>query len=98
MPFEEDPMDRSRILIRSALAALIAAAAAQPALAQDKAGEREKCYGIAKSGQNDCGTAKHTCAGQAKSNNDPSDWKYVPAGTCEKLGGKPNAPEKGGKK
>ena len=24
----------------------------------------EKCYGIAKAGQNDCGTAKHACAGQ----------------------------------
>ena len=29
-------------------------------------GEREKCYGIAKAGQNDCGTATHTCAGMAQ--------------------------------
>src|SRR5437763_5880720 len=79
-----DPMDHSRLLIRSAIAGLIAAASVHPATAQDKAGERQKCYGIAKSGQNDCGTAKHTCAGQAKRDNDPSDWKYVAAGTCEK--------------
>ena len=96
-PFQEDPMDPSRILIRSAIAALIAAAA-QPALAQDNSAERQKCYGIAKAGQNDCGTAKHTCAGQAKRDNEPSDWKYVPAGTCEKMGGKSTAPDKAGKK
>jgi uncharacterized membrane protein len=49
----------------------------------------EKCYGIAKSGQNDCGTARHSCAAQgAKIDNDPNEWKYVPKGTCEKVGGK----------
>ncbi|HZZ92017.1 MAG TPA: DUF2282 domain-containing protein [Usitatibacter sp.] len=87
-------MDRSRLLIRSAVAGLIAAAAAHPALGQDKGAEKQKCYGIAKAGQNDCGTAKHTCAGQAKRDNDPADWKYVPAGSCEKVGGK-NAPPAG---
>ena len=86
-------MDPTRILIRSAIAGLIAAAAVQPAVAQDKGGQRQKCYGIAKAGQNDCGTAKHTCAGEAKRDNDPADWKYVPAGTCEKMGGKPAAPK-----
>jgi uncharacterized membrane protein len=87
-------MDRSRLLIRSALAALVAAAAVHPVLAQDNARDNQKCYGIAKAGQNDCGTAKHTCAGQAKRDNDPADWKYVPAGTCEKLGGKSTPPGK----
>jgi uncharacterized membrane protein len=59
---------------------------------QPKAGS-EVCYGIAKAGQNDCGTAKHGCAGQAKTDKDPSDWKYVPKGTCEKMGGKTTAPK-----
>ena len=50
---------------------------------------QEKCYGIAKAGQNDCGTAKHACAGEgAKVDNDPSEWKYVAKGTCESVGGK----------
>jgi uncharacterized membrane protein len=54
----------------------------------------EKCYGIAKGGQNDCGTAKHACAGQgAKKDNDPTEWKYVAKGTCEKVGGKTEAPK-----
>ena len=53
-----------------------------------KAGQ-EKCYGVAKAGQNDCGTAKHACAGEgAKTDNDPTEWKYVAKGTCETMGGK----------
>ncbi len=54
----------------------------------------EKCYGIAKAGKNDCGTAKHACAGEAKADNDPTEWKYVPKGTCESLGGKTVAAKK----
>ncbi len=54
----------------------------------------EKCYGVAKAGANDCGTAKHACAGLgAKTDADPTEWKYVPAGTCEKMGGKMAAPK-----
>lgn len=54
----------------------------------------EKCYGVAKAGQNDCGTAKHACAAQgAKKDNDPTEWKYVAKGTCEKMGGKMAAPK-----
>jgi uncharacterized membrane protein len=48
----------------------------------------------AKAGQNDCGTAKHACAGLgAKVDNDPNEWKYVAKGTCEKMGGKTTAPK-----
>ena len=48
----------------------------------------EKCYGIAKAGKNDCGTAKHACAALGQTDNDPAEWKYVPKGTCEQAGGK----------
>ena len=78
-------MDHKRIFISSAIAGLIATAAAD-ATAQDK--PKEKCYGIAKAGQNDCGTAKHSCAGKATKDNDPAEWKYVAAGTCAQAGGK----------
>ena len=47
----------------------------------------EKCLGVSKAGMNDCGTAKHACAGQAKVDNDPEEWVYVPKGTCEKMAG-----------
>ena len=82
-----------RKMLRSALAGMIAAGLAQESAAQaDKHGEREKCYGIAKAGQNDCGTPSHTCAGKAKRDNQPDEWKYVPKGTCEKMGGKKTPP------
>ena len=77
--------------IQAAVAGIVALGfaslvAAQPVV--QKAGT-EKCYGVAKAGQNDCGTAKHACAAQgAKTDNDPLEWKYVDKGTCEKMGGK----------
>ena len=60
------------------------------------AGDKEKCYGIAKAGQNDCADAAgaHSCAGQAKADKSPSEWKYVAKGTCEKEGGKTTYPKK----
>ncbi len=50
----------------------------------------EKCAGVSKAGHNDCGSldGSHQCGGMAKADNDPSEWVYVPKGTCEKLGGK----------
>ncbi len=47
----------------------------------------EKCAGIAKAGQNDCGAldGSHACAGQAKVDADPNEWVYVPDGTCTKI-------------
>ena len=52
------------------------------------AGATEKCFGIAKAGKNDCSTAKHACKGQSTVDNDPTDFKLVPKGDCEKIGGK----------
>ncbi|HXZ48602.1 MAG TPA: DUF2282 domain-containing protein [Usitatibacter sp.] len=81
-------MKSSRAIIGSALAGLAAACAVSAANAADKTDKTEPCYGIAKAGQNDCGTDRHSCAGLSTRDRDPSDWKYVPKGTCEKLGGK----------
>jgi len=85
--------------IQAALASVVAlgfaasAIAADPGPVKPKAGQ-EKCYGVAKAGQNDCGTAKHACAAQgAKVDKDPTEWKYVDKGTCEQMGGKPAAPK-----
>lgn len=83
-------MNSRRRMLQSAVGGLIALGLSQSAAAQDSK-EKEKCYGIAKAGQNDCGTASHTCAGKAKKDNAPDDWKYVPKGTCEKIGGKKSA-------
>jgi uncharacterized membrane protein len=88
-------MNKRQAMIAAALTAVCAA----PAFAHNHAEkadkvEQEKCYGVAKAGQNDCASSSgsHTCAGQAKTDNDPTEWKNVPKGTCEKTGGK--LPEK----
>ena len=57
---------------------------AQPA---DKKVAMEKCMGIVKAGQNDCGTSQHACAAQAKVDGDAEEWVSLPAGTCEKIPG-----------
>jgi uncharacterized membrane protein len=55
--------------------------------AADQGKDKEKCYGVAKAGKNDCAANGHSCAGQSKVDNDPTEWKYVPKGECEKMGG-----------
>jgi uncharacterized membrane protein len=84
-------MSNTRTLIQVAASTILTVgllAAAGSATAADEA--KEKCFGIAKSGQNDCGskTTKHSCAGQSKIDNDPMDFKLVPKGSCDKMGGK----------
>ena len=54
----------------------------------------EKCTGIVKVGKNDCGTSKHACAGQAKTDADAEEWVYLPKGTCEKIPGGKVKPSK----
>lgn len=78
----------NKVLIATALAGLLGSTAAM-VHAATTAPKMEKCYGVAKAGQNDCATrnGSHSCAGQAKRDNDANDWKYVPKGTCEKSGG-----------
>jgi len=84
----------NRLIAASTLASALALAAGQ-AQAADKPAQ-EKCFGVAKAGQNDCAAAdgSHSCAGQAKADNVATDWKYVAKGTCDKLGGKTAPPAK----
>jgi len=80
-------MQTKQILAGSLAAALALGLVAQ-AQADDKA-PKEKCYGIAKAGQNDCAnlSGSHSCAGQAKADKATDDWKYVAKGSCTKEGG-----------
>jgi uncharacterized membrane protein len=88
----------SQAMIRSAMIGLLAgsaigaAGAAASALAADA--PQEKCFGIAKAGQNDCAGASHGCAGQSKVDRAADDWKMVAKGTCAAMGGKVEAPAK----
>ena len=77
-----------RLILSSALASVLALGLAGQAAAQDK--PKEKCFGIAKAGQNDCAnlSGSHSCAGQASVDKGADEWKYVPKGTCKDMGGK----------
>ena len=57
--------------------------------AQAEAAGKEKCYGAALAGENHCANAAgtHSCAKMSTTDYHGGDWKLVPAGTCEKLGG-----------
>jgi uncharacterized membrane protein len=75
-------------MIRSALLALVTLGVAGAVDAQAQSTPKEKCYGVSKAGQNECAAGKNTCAGTSKVDNDPTAWKLVAKGTCEKMGGK----------
>ena len=76
-----------RLIISSALASVLALGLAGQASAQAK--EKEKCFGIAKAGQNDCAnlSGSHSCAGQSKADMGADEWKYVAKGTCKDMKG-----------
>jgi uncharacterized membrane protein len=75
-----------RAMVAAAAASLMSLSlVAMPA----QAAEKEKCFGIAKAGQNDCASISgvHSCAGQAKVDMDKGEWKYVAKGTCKQMKG-----------
>jgi uncharacterized membrane protein len=80
-----------RHIVASALASALAMGLATPVTAHNMEGgkDKEKCYGVAKIGQNDCGnlSGTHSCAGESKVDNDPTEWKYVAKGTCKEMKG-----------
>jgi uncharacterized membrane protein len=81
-------MSIKRTLITTAIATVVSIGLNGSAIAANKTGNMEKCYGISKAGQNDCGGRNNACAGQSKEDNDPMAWKLVPKGTCLKMNGK----------
>ncbi|MBQ0729594.1 MAG: DUF2282 domain-containing protein [Oleispira antarctica] len=74
-----------KTIANAALLAVLAAGTAIPAQAAGK----EKCYGVAAAGQNDCANlaGTHSCAGQSTVDNDRGEFKIVAKGTCLDLGG-----------
>lgn len=72
----------SAIALATALGAALSTASAP--LAAEEA-DKEKCYGLALKGKNDCKAGPGTtCAGTAQRDYQGNAWKYVPKGTCEK--------------
>ena len=66
--------------------ALLAGPASAGNMEGEKAAAKEKCYGIALKGHNDCAAGAGTsCAGTSKVDYDSTIWKYVAKGTCESM-------------
>ncbi len=56
--------------------------------ADDTTAPMEKCYGIAKAGQNDCDpTPSSATCDKSVVDADPNFWIYVPKGVCNKISG-----------
>jgi len=81
-------MNSNAKILSTALATALSLGLVGQAHADEK-GAKEKCYGIAKAGQNDCAnlSGSHSCAGQASGDKAPDDWKYVARGSCKSEGG-----------
>jgi uncharacterized membrane protein len=77
-----NPMKKSTAVSALTVAGALAAALtfSAPAYAAD-----EQCYGVALKGQNDCKAGAHACAGHSTVNYSGTDFKLVPAGTCEAM-------------
>jgi uncharacterized membrane protein len=72
----------SAIALATALGAALSITSAS--VAAEEAG-KEKCFGVALKGKNDCKAGPGTtCAGTAKIDYQGNAWRYVPQGSCEK--------------
>jgi uncharacterized membrane protein len=66
-----------------AIAAALSSALATIAVSSVQAGAKEKCYGVALKGQNDCAAgAGTTCAATSKVDYQGNAWRLVDKGAC----------------
>lgn len=80
----------SALLKTTAAAAALTAAAtlSLSATAAETSGAKEKCFGVALAGKNDCAAGPGTsCAGTSTADYQGNAWKYVAKGECVKIGG-----------
>ncbi len=73
----------SKLVIAGAITAAVSSVAmVTPTLAAEK----EKCYGVAKAGENDCKAGAGTsCQGTSTVDFQGNAWSFVPKGTCESI-------------
>lgn len=86
--------DTKRTTLSLLAAAAVTTAIAVATMGQAQAAdEKEKCYGIAKAGKNDCQTPTSSCAGTTKKDGEGHAFLLVPKGTCDKVVGGSTAPK-----
>lgn len=81
-------------LTLSYLMAIPSVTAARPSQTVSKKAAKEKCFGIPSEVENACttGTEESPCPQLATTDHNKNDWRFVPRGTCEKLGGTKHQP------
>lgn len=73
----------SAAIVAGAVATVVSAGALGLSTEGVQAAEKEKCYGVALKGQNDCKAGPGTtCAGSSTVDYQGNAWKLVPKGTC----------------
>jgi uncharacterized membrane protein len=81
----------SATVLAGAVATALASMAAAAPLTKDEvkaatAAGKEKCYGVALKGQNDCAAGPGTtCQGTSTVDFQGNAWKFVQGGTCESI-------------
>jgi len=79
-------MSKQNLAAATAITGILALGAAMvstPAVAASK----EKCYGVAAAGHNDCATNTSSCAGTSKTDSQGDAFIAIPKGLCEKITG-----------
>ena len=84
---EERMMKKANLAIATAVTGLLALGGTALTATEAHAASKEKCYGVAKAGKNDCATKTSSCAGTAKEDNQSDAFVVVPKGLCGKLSG-----------
>ncbi|QUJ67410.1 DUF2282 domain-containing protein [Photobacterium sp. GJ3] len=79
-------MKKSNLALATAVSGLLILAGTTPAIAAES-GAKEKCYGVAKAGKNDCATKTSSCAGTSKQDGQKDAFIMVPKGLCDRLNG-----------
>ena len=80
-------MTKTKTLTKMALAGAIATALTSTVLIETAAAAaKERCFGVAKAGKNQCKAgAGTTCAGTSSVDYQGNAWSLVPKGTCENI-------------
>ncbi len=74
---------RSTRYSMAVVAGAMAAGFAMASIDDAQASDQERCYGVAKAGENDCAAGPGTtCAGTSTRDYQGNAWKLVPKGTC----------------
>lgn len=78
-------MNKANFAIAAAVAAALSATAAHAGPARPQP-NKDKCYGIALAGRNDCAAGAGTsCAGTSRRDYQGNAWRYVAKGTCTNI-------------